>query len=360
MKAKSSRLDDMIDHKSKWLEGSGPLTDIVVSSRIRIARNIADIPFATKAKEADLKEVIKQVEAAVKTSPSLKKAIYLNMNELSELDRTFLLERHLISHDFAESKIERAVIIDKKENVSIMINEEDHLRIQVMQSGLQVSNAWKLANKIDDELESKVNYAFNHPWGYLACCPTNTGTGLRASVMVHLPALVFNKKINKLLEGVTRLGLAVRGLYGENTQVKSVFFQISNQVTLGQTEEEIIDNVERIAKQVVEHEQTARKTLLKNSRVTVEDSIWRAYAVLKNARTITSEESRDCISAVRLGAEIGIIKDIETSTLNELLILTQPAHIQKMLGVELEPGARDIKRAELIRSKLSIKGEKNV
>lgn len=356
MRTKNSKLNNLISSPSRWLNGSGPLADISISSRIRIARNIDGFQFTTKAKESELKEIISQVEVATKNSPSLKKAMFIKFNELSELDRVFLLERHLISHDFAVSKIERACLIDDTEQISIMINEEDHLRIQVMQSGLQLSNVWKLANKIDDELETTINYAYGHPWGYLACCPTNTGTGLRASVMVHLPALVFNKKIDKLLEGISRLGLAVRGLYGENTKIRSSFFQISNQTTLGQTEEEIVDNVERIAKQVVEHEQNARKTLLKNSRIEIEDNIWRAYAILKNARSITSEESRDCLSVVKLGVEIGIIKEVTSATINELFVLTRPAHIQKIIGADMKAGIRDIKRAELIRLKFNGRG----
>jgi protein arginine kinase len=344
-------IDELIKKRAKWLEGTGPFSPSAMSTRIRLARNIEKMPFPHRATKENLKEIIEIVEEAVKKHPLLKKTAFLKLDKLSDIDKQFLVERHLISIEHAEHG-EKAVIIDENEQISIMINEEDHIRIQVMNSGLQFNTTYELADKIDNEFSKLVQYAFSSSYGYLTCCPTNTGTGLRASVMVHLPALVFSGKIDKVLQGISKLGLTVRGLYGEGTEVRTAFFQISNQTTLGKEENEIIDEVERIAKQVIESEEQTKKVLLQNIREKIEDKIYRAYAILKNARIISSKEVFESISAVQLGVEIGIIKNVSIGTLNEILIFSQPAHIQKMLGMEMEPYVRDIKRAEFIREKL--------
>jgi protein arginine kinase len=233
--------------------------------------------------------------------------------------------------------------------VSIMVNEEDHLRLQSLQSGLQILEAWRLIDKIDTELEKKLEYAFSREWGYLTACPTNTGTGMRASVMVHLAALIMSKRINRVMKSVSQLGFTVRGLYGEGTEVVGGFFQISNSLTLGYSEEILINNLERVIIQVVEQEQKARANLLNKKQAQIEDMIWRAYGILKNARLISSRETLELLSALRLGIHLGIVKDISLKTLNELLIFTQPAHLQKITGGEQKPGERDFKRAEFIR-----------
>ena len=246
-------------------------------------------------------------------------------------------------------------MIADKEILSIMINEEDHLRTQVMQSGFNLSEAWQIIKRIDEDFEKNLNFAYSEAWGYLTACPTNTGTGLRASVMLHLPALVMSKQINKVLQAITKLNLTARGFYGEGTEASGNFFQISNQVTLGHSEEDILDNIERIIKQVIGHEQNARKALFEQDKARIEDRIWRAYATLKNAHIIASREAIDLFSSVRLGVDIGIIKGLEIQTINRIFILTQPAHLQKIEGKALSPKDRDIKRADLIRREL---GEK--
>jgi protein arginine kinase len=249
-----------------------------------------------------------------------------------------------------------------------MVNEEDHLRIQVMQSGFNLRECWQLANQLDDELADRLPYAYSPEWGFLTACPTNTGTGLRASVMVHLPALVMTKQINRVLQAIAKLSLTARGLYGEGTEASGNFFQISNQVTLGRTEEELIENIERILKQVIDQEQAARDNLLATNRLLLEDRIWRAYGILRHAHTISSGETLDLLSAVRLGVDLGIMGNshgaggteggnhrIDHQTVNELLIFSQPAHLQKLEGERLSAQERDMKRAALIRERLGMR-----
>lgn len=354
------KLDDLIKRRAKWLEGSGPFSEIAVSSRIRLARNLTSLPFPQKASKEELQKVIKNVEEAIKSKSSFLKTMILKLDKLPSLDKQFLVERHLISLDHTNSRLNRAVIVDEHEELSIMVNEEDHLRMQVIKSGFQLVKAWEFADKVDDDMSSELEYAFSMGLGYLTACPTNIGTGLRASAMLHLPALVLSKQIDKVLQGVSQLGLTVRGLYGEESKVRSVFFQVSNRLSLGKEEKEIIDSVEKVAKQIIEQEQQTRQNLLKTSKAMILDNIWRAYAILKNARMINSEEMLGLISAMRFGIETGIIKDVSIGVLNELLMLTQPAHIQKILGMEMDAEARDIKRADLIREKLKNTGGTNV
>ena len=351
-------LDELLHQTSEWLRGVGPVSDIVMSSRIRLARNLEKLPFATRATKASQAEVLRIVKEGVDHAPTIGKPLLFEMEELDEVDRQFLVERHLISREHASRPDHRAVVIGQGEVISIMINEEDHLRIQAMQSGLNLRAAWVLIDQLDDELSEGVPFAYASDWGYLTCCLTNTGTGMRASVMVHLPALVITKQINKVLHAITKLGLTARGLYGEGTEASGNFFQISNQVSLGRTEEELVENIERILKQVIGHEQTAREGLLAHNRLQLEDRIWRAYGILRYAQTISSNETLDLLSAVRLGVDLGIMsaqsgKPIDRPTVNELLISSQPAHLQKLEGTKLSAQERDAKRAELIRRRLA-------
>lgn len=347
------KIDKFIGQEGSWLRGIGPFADITISSRIRLARNIADFPFPAKSKLADSEKIVSLIENSLKNNLSLNKILFIRIDKLPELDRLLLVERHLISHEHAVKKGIRAAFIDEEEHLSIMVCEEDHLRIQIINSGLQLFSSWSHANRIDDELEKCLTYAFSTSCGYLTSCPTNVGTGLRASVMLHLPALVMSKNINKILKAVSQLGLNIRGLYGEGSELKGSFFQISNQLTLGLREEQIIDDVEKVVRQIIGHEQNARKTLLKGSLYEIEDKIYRAYAVLKSARLITSNEAIELFSIVRLGIETGIIKDIKIAVLNKLFIFTQPAHLQKKYGIKMDSSTRDIKRAELIRQELN-------
>jgi protein arginine kinase len=323
-----------------------------MSSRIRLARNFEKLAYATRANDESQAEVLRIAKEGLRKAPSLHNAMLLEMSELDDVDRQFLVERHLISRDHASFPDHRAAVIGHGEVTSVMVNEEDHLRIQTLQSGLNLRDAWTRIDTLDDELSEVLPYAYSTDWGYLTCCLTNTGTGMRASVMCHLPALVLNKQINKVLHAISKLGLTARGLYGEGTEAQGNFFQISNQVALGRTEEELVESIERILKQVVEHEQSARETLMANSRLQLEDRIWRAYGILRHAQTISSNETLDLLSALRLGVDLGVMKQVDRTSVNELLIASQPAHLQKLQGSKLSTEERDAKRAALIRKRL--------
>lgn len=359
----AKELDDLLKQTSEWLRGVGPVSEIVMSSRLRLARNFDKLPFATRSTKVSQAEVLRIAKEGILQAPSMGTPLIFEMAELDEVDRLFLVERHLISREHASRPDHRAVAIGKGEVISIMINEEDHLRVQVMQSGLNLHEAWTLIDTLDDELSEAVPFAYSTDWGYLTCCLTNTGTGLRASVMVHLPALVITKQINKVLHAITKLGLTARGLYGEGTEASGNFFQISNQVSLGRTEEELVENIERILKQVIGHEQSAREGLLAHNRVQLEDRIWRAYGILRHAQTMSSNETLDLLSALRLGVDLGIMTNgsapgrtpLDRSTVNELLIFSQPAHLQKVEGTKLSAQERDTKRAALIRQRLGVR-----
>ena len=351
-------LDKLISQTSEWLRGVGPVSDIVMSSRIRLARNLEKLPFATRATKASQAEVLRIVKEGIDQASALSRSLFFRMDELDEVDRQFLVERHLVSREHASRPDHRAVAIGQGEVISIMVNEEDHLRIQVMQSGLNLSDAWNVVDTLDDQLSEVMPYAYSTEWGYLTCCLTNTGTGMRASVMAHLPALVITKQINNVLHAITKLGLTARGLYGEGTEASGNFFQISNQVALGRTETELVENIERIIKQVIGHEQSARENLAANNRLQLEDRILRAYGVLQYAQTISSNETLDLLSAVRLGVDLGIMKQLDRPKVNELLIFSQPAHLQKVEGEKLSTQERDAKRAALIRGRLGVDGHK--
>ncbi len=344
--------DDLLEKTSEWLRGTGPNSNIVMSSRIRSARNLANLPFSHWADKDQRKESLKVIKSAISASPFLKKSTYIEMDQLNDVDKQFLVERHLISREHAALSDAGAVVFDDKEIVAVMINEEDHIRMQVMQSGFNLTESWRITDEIDSDLAKKLQYAYSEKLGFLTACPTNIGTGIRASVMLHLPALVFTNQANRVLHTVTKLGLTIRGFYGEGTEVQGNFFQISNQVTLGMTEEEIIDNLERIISQIVVREENARKTMFMRGKEKLIDRIWRAYGTLRSARIISSNETIELLSAIRLGIDMDIIKDITIPVINELFILTQPAHLQKMEKKALNPTERDLKRAELIRNRI--------
>ncbi len=346
------KIDDLITHTGEWLKGTGPQSHIVMSSRIRLARNVEKIPFPARANKKDLAEIVRITKDAFESSEYFKNAMLLKINELDALDQQFFIERHLMSHDHAATSEGRAILISKEEILSIMINEEDHLRIQVMQSGFDLRETWKIINMIDDILSAKIPYAYDSSWGYLTACPTNTGTGIRGSVMLHLPALVMTKQINKVLEAIAKLSFTSRGFYGEGTQATGNFFQISNQVSLGHSEEDILQNINGLVRQIVEQEEQARQALLVQNRSVLEDKISRSYGILKSAHIISSQETVDLLSMVRLGIDVGVIKNVSKQTVNELFIMIQPAHLQKIEGKKLDPLERDVKRASVIREKL--------
>ena len=279
--------------------------------------------------------------------------LYLDLKEADSIDRLLLVERHLISRELAGGTGERGVALGRKEVLSIMVNEEDHLRVQVIQSGLQVDSAWRTIDKVDSLLGMNVEYAFNSQFGYLTACPTNVGTGLRVSLMLHLPALVVTKQIEKVFRAVSKINLVVRGLYGEGTQAFGDFYQISNQVTLGMSEEVIIQTVKDVVPPIIKFERDVRQTLITQSLKGVEDRVWRAYGQLKSARVITSEETMNLLSSLRMGVNLGLITDVPVSTINEIFLFTQPAHLQKLEGRKLDSQKRDIVRAAFIRNRLN-------
>lgn len=346
------KLDDLLHETSEWLKGTGPQSEIIMSSRVRLGRNIWKKPFSHWANQEQAEELLMLVKPAVTAVPHMKGGLFLRVKGLTEVERQFLIERHLVSREHAVNAEHKAVAISDREVVSIMINEEDHIRLQVIQSGFNLAEAWRLSSAIDDVLAQRLEFAHDDQLGYLTACPTNTGTGMRASVMAHLPSLVMTRQINKVLQAITKLGLTARGFYGEGTQASGNLFQISNQVTLGHSEEEIVDNIERIIRQVIEHEQNARQVLLKKERPSFSDRIWRAFGTLQHARIISSSETTDLLSMVRLGVDLGLIKTLDRRVVNDLFIVTQPAHLQKIEGKALSPEERDVKRAELIRERL--------
>ncbi|OGX13107.1 MAG: protein arginine kinase [Omnitrophica bacterium RIFOXYB12_FULL_50_7] len=347
-------MDRFINQPVNWLRATGPESDVVISSRLRMARNIANFPFLSRLAGEQRTAIIQEVGEAVKKSNFLKNAYFISSMELPELDRQFLLERHLVSRELFLEEGKSAVAITPDEMVSLMVIEEDHLRLQVFQSGLNLVETWRIADEIDSELEKDLDYAFDATLGYLTACPTNVGTGIRASCMLHLPSLVLTKQVHKVLQALSKLNLAVRGLYGEGTQASGNFFQFSNQITLGQPEDEIISNLEGVIRQVITHEREAREYLKKKRKGKMEDQIWRALAALKAARLMSSSEAVQLLSLVQVGIDVGVLEGQVTHTdLNQLFLLIQPAHLQKMNGKELGATERDARRAARIREYFS-------
>ena len=348
------QLDYLLKHTSEWLKGTGPNADIIISSRIRLARNLDKLPFPHWANKKQGEEALNNIIGVVNTVDYLKGTTVFRMAEMDSVDKQFLIERHLMSLEHAQKTENKALVVDNDEIVSIMVNEEDHMRVQVMQSGFNLFEAWNIISQIDDSLAKALNFAFSSEWGYLTACPTNTGTGMRGSVMLHLPALVMTRQIDRVLAAIAKLSFTTRGLYGEGTQASGNFFQISNQVSLGPSEQEIIDNINSIIRQIIEQEAQAREIMMSKSIALLEDRINRSLGILKSARIITSQETIELLSMVRLGTDLGIIKNVSRSRLNELFIITQPAHLQKIESKKISSEERDIKRAELIRERLNI------
>ncbi len=337
---------------AKWLDSSGPESDIVVSNRIRLARNLKGFPFEIKATKIDQEKILGLVNYALEELNLLKTGKFLGSQELTPLVIQSLLEKHLVSPDFAQAKQKHAVFINNDETLSLMINEEDHIRYQVLSSGLDFELSLYQIRDFDEQLEKELEFAYSTDLGYLTACPSNVGTGLRASVLIHLPGLVLTKEIEKVLRAILQIGLAVRGLYGEGTETKGNFFQVSNQQSLGRSEDEIVEIIEKAVRQIIGYERKARDYLLRHAKLEVEDKVFRAQAILKNARIITSEEAINLLAVLRLGITLGIISNISLKTINELLILTKPANLQIYYNKDMTAEERDEKRAGLLRSKL--------
>ncbi len=338
---------------SKWMEGTGPEAEIVISSRVRLARNIKDIPFPSLASDDQRKKVLQMIEEILqKSAAHFSEFQVLNLESLPGVFRQVLVEKHLISPLMACENSYSALILRDDEVASIMINEEDHIRIQCLLPGLQLERAWKEASFYDDCLEKQVSYAFHEELGYLTACPTNVGTGLRASVMLHLPALVLTRQINRILSAVNQVGLAVRGIYGEGTEFTGNIFQVSNQITLGQSEEEIWQNLYGVTRQLINQEKKAREHLLNEGRERLADRAGRALGIMKYARMLGSHEVMQLISDVRLGLDLGLVKGITAGMLNELFVLSQPGCLQYLKDRELSVFERDLERAARVQKSL--------
>jgi protein arginine kinase len=348
---------DSDDYGGIWLRNMGPDSDVVMSTRIRLARNVEGRPFPGRAKDEERAAVEVELRDAVRRAEVGTALVYKNVESLSRLDRQLLVERHIISRELANGAGDRGVSFAAREFVSVMTNEEDHLRIQVIRPGFAVRTAYHDVAETDRKIEKQVAYAWHDKFGYLTACPTNCGTGMRVSVMVHLPALVFVNQIEKVFQAATKVGLVVRGFYGEGTNASGDFFQISNQRTLGMTEEQILTIVEKMIPKIVEYERGVRDQLRDTDRTLLEDRAWRALAILRYARKLTSEEAMERLSAVRLGAVAGLFPDLVVPDVNELFVLTQPGHLQSLRGKEIAATERDVLRAQLVRERL--KPEKN-
>ena len=345
-------LNDLVGKSGQWLRGSGPESDIVISTRIRLARNLAEFPFVRKASSEEKSQITNVVRKKVEAIEEWSGILFLQIESLNEVDRQFLVERQLMSLELAEGTGDRAVVIEPEERFSIMVNEEDHLRIQVMFSGLDVQNAWERIDRIDDLLQQRLNFAFSDDLGFLTACPTNVGTGLRVSVMLHLPALVVTREIEKVFRSLQKINVAVRGLYGEGSQFMGDFYQISNQITLGRSEDDLVQTVSEVVPRVIEYERKARQFLMSESEQDLHDDVSRAFGILTTAKKISSEETLHYLSKVRMGINLGLIQAVDLSTINKLLIHTQPGHLEKLCGHAMSTADRNIERANYLQTML--------
>lgn len=349
-------LDSLSQSTGEWLRGVGPDNDIVVSTRIRLARNLASYPFSNRASAHQKAEIDHLLQERLSKIDFLPKLEHLSLSQFGPLERQFLVERQLISREFANTDGPRGVALSPQETISVMINEEDHLRLQVLRCGYALDDAWQEIDRLDDALEQKVNYAFSEEFGYLTACPTNVGTGMRASVMMHLPALVIQKEIEKVFRALQKINLAVRGLYGEGSRASGDFYQISNQVTLGKSEATILTDLRGVIPQIIQYERQARQALTRDRREITEDRVRRALGTLRNATMMTSEETMDLLSSVRLGINLGLLDDLTVPQVNELFLNTQPAHLQKLMGSSLDGEERNSARARYLRNRLKEHG----
>ncbi len=350
------KLEELTEKCGEWLRGSGPQSDIVISSRIRLARNLAEFSFVRRAGDDERAGISKLVRQQIEAVKEWENVLFLDVDRMDEVDRQFLVERQLMSRELADAEGSRGVAIDLNEKFSVMVNEEDHLRIQVMRSGLDIQSAWDTITLIDDLLEKKLTYAFHDSLGYLTACPTNVGTGLRVSVMLHLPALVITREIEKVFRSLQKINVAVRGLYGEGSQFMGDFYQVSNQITLGRTEQELVTTVNEVVPRIIEYERRAREFLLNESEQDLHDDVSRAFGILCTAKKISSEETLHYLSKVRMGVNLGLIKNVEMGTINKLFVHTQPAHLQKLRGQHLSVTDRNIERATYLQQHLVPKG----
>ena len=337
-----------------WLNEAGPERDVTLTSRIRLARNIADIPFPTVMLPEHARQVAEKVRNSIFDFSGHQrfagiKFAYIKMSDVPEIERQILVEKHLASQDLMEHPEVSAILLDSNEEITVMINEEDHIRMQCVLPGFQLSKAWETISYIDDLIEEQVDYAFHEEFGYLTSCPTNVGTGLRSSVMMHLPGLTMSNQMNAILQTITKIGLTARGIYGEGSEALGSIYQISNQVTLGPTEEDIINNLSIVSRQIVDKERQARKALRQAGGIQFEDSLWRACGLLMHARIMSLKEFMSLISSVRLAVSMGLIPGVALEKIDAVMTMGQPANVMKKAGGRLKGKEVDVERANIIR-----------
>jgi protein arginine kinase len=330
----------------------GPHDRIVISSRVRLARNIRNAPFPGWAKKPDRVKALEIIQPAISALPQMSDSFAEAMDNFTQLDKQILVERHLISREHAAKSTGSGLVLNRDETFCVMINEEDHLRMQALRPGLQLRAAWNAIDGFDSALEKKLEFAFDNDLGYLTACPTNLGTGIRVSAMLHLPGCVLDEQINPIIQSVNKLGLAVRGLYGEGTEALGNVFQVSNQMTLGESETVIVERLEKVLAQIIEHESNARERLLEKKPKMVFNHIGRAYGILANAHSISSKETMNLLSLMKLGVDLGLFPGTDRTLVDELFLTTQPAHLQKQVSDKLSAEERDLIRADMLRDRL--------
>ena len=348
------KFSNVMSTAGEWLRGEGPHHQIVISSRVRFARNLRNRAFPGWAKKAERTAILDLIRPRVEELPEMQDSFSELLQDLSAMEKQVLVERHLISREHAAKGVGSAVVMNRRQTLSIMINEEDHLRMQSIRSGLQLKQAFKLVDKIDSALESRLEFAYDQRLGYLTACPTNVGTGMRASAMLHLPGLVLSELINQVIQAVSKIGLAVRGLYGEGTEAMGNLFQISNQTTLGEKEDEIVSRLTKVIETIIEKEHDARQVLIQKKSNTLWDQIGRAYGVLTYAHAMSSKEALNLLSIIKLGVDLGAFPEDRRLPIDELFIDTQPAHLQKSSQQKLNAEERDHLRAQIIRERLKL------
>jgi len=342
-----------------WMDATGEHADIVLSTRVRLARNVDGYAFATRARDGERLRVLSQVRDAISVSPSVRDGVLVRVDELDHDDRQLLHERHVVSKELAslEGEVRSGAAVHVGAGYAVMVNEEDHLRIQSISAGLNLERSFGIAAKIDDQIGQKVPFSYHREFGFLTACPTNVGTGLRASVLIHLPALVATKEIGRVLAGLQQVGLTYRGLYGEGSEVIGNFFQISNQTTLGRSEKELLDYLDGVVRHVIDKEIEARRVLLRDAGYIIEDKLWRAYGTLRYARSLTFDEAMNFLSGVRLAVGLKLIGNLRVYTLNKLLIFSQSAHLSHSVGRMLAESEANVVRAAFVRETLDGTGQ---
>lgn len=348
----TEKIDDLLWNFGTWLTNEDEFSDTIISSRIRLARNVSGVPFPNRASHDQLRKITEDVRKACQQSESFRKARFVEVAKLSDWDCKYFVERRLASPQLIDSEAPRMLVIGNRESLSIMVNEEDHLRMQCIEAGLGIEDAWRKISVADDQLEENLNFSFSKKFGYLTSCPTNIGTGMRVSIFVHLPALSALEEVTDVINDLPSSEVAVRGFYGEGTESIGNIYQISNQLTLGRTEGNVIKRIIKTARKLTELERDARGKLLAEGNIKLEDMVFRALAVLQSARIMTSLEAMNLLSTIRLGRELGVIKDISRLAINQLMVLVQPAHLQKIYDCNLDAKERDVLRAEFIRENL--------